>query len=127
LSIHKFRRLWHDTNRVNGLRHAGYWHECRGIPFVIKDKKNGLLVELKSSEDIAKAINLISDNVAANKFKEHCILTTKEKVDWGLSVEKFERLLSNPGKKIGVFHDNLLERGGAEKLAIDLRIILMQI
>ena len=59
-----------------------------GIPDIIKDKENGLLIEPKNSEQIADAIiELLQDNVLRNKLRNKG-LETSQQFSWNNFIKK---------------------------------------
>lgn len=65
-----------------------------GIPDVIKNGKNGFLVDQKNSEDIAvKIIRLLNDSCLLNKIKNQAREGMINKFSWEFIVERYKRLL----------------------------------
>lgn len=62
-----------------------------GIPLVIKDGYNGLLIRACSSKAISESVNSILDNEKlAKKMGENAYKTVIEKFDWNVVVPQFE-------------------------------------
>lgn len=62
-----------------------------GIPDVIQDQENGLLIEPKDPEAIAKAIiRLLTDRELANRLSQRALITV-QKYDWANIIEQINK------------------------------------
>ena len=65
-----------------------------GIPYVIKDKETGILVEPKDSKALAEAIKrLLNDKELWEKLSKNGITEVKDKYDWKRIVDESEKIL----------------------------------
>ena len=70
-----------------------------GIKDIIKDKKNGILIQEKNSKQIAeKIIYLINNKKLKEKISKNALLTSKE-YDWKIIGKKNADLLKNLSKQ----------------------------
>ena len=70
-----------------------------GIKNIIKDKKNGILIQEKNSKQIAeKIIYLINNKKLKEKISKNALLTSKE-YDWKIIGKKNADLLKNLSKQ----------------------------
>jgi len=64
-----------------------------GIPLVVKDGYNGLLVRARSAKAIACAINkILKDEKLAEKLSENATKTISQKFDWRVIVPQYENI-----------------------------------
>ena len=67
-----------------------------GIPYVVKNEKNGLLVEPKNPKELADAINkLLNDKKLLEKLSKNALYTIKNKHELKIIVDKTEKVLKN--------------------------------
>jgi len=64
-----------------------------GLPSLIKNKKNGLLVNVKSSTEISRAvIRILSENDLRDKIIREARKTVEERYNWPIIVNRFKNI-----------------------------------